>query len=339
MIEDNSNHDTIEDILDQTRPYIPSGSHPVEEQAYIIPSNEILRMYQTVCRWIKYRSPGGIIYGRPRLGKTRAIEYLIRILPGEFGENLPVYHIRTLHQKMPNENSFYETLLEDIGHSVPFTGKANIKRSRLCKFLIEKGDLSRQKRIVLFVDEAQCLHEIQYGWLMDVYNQLDQNRIAMTVILVGQLELIHRRSLFIETNRHQIVGRFMVHEYLFSGVKNKEDLRICLHCFDETTEFPERSNWSYTRYFFPEAFALGRRLVDFTDELYELFKSLRQQSKIKGPLEIPMQYLITTIEYVLLEFGANGQNVKWMTKSIWEEAIYASGYLLAELKIHVKMPD
>lgn len=49
-------------------------------------------MYQTVLKWVENRIPGAIIYGRPRLGKTRAISYLINCLPQDFGET-PIYHI------------------------------------------------------------------------------------------------------------------------------------------------------------------------------------------------------------------------------------------------------
>ncbi|WP_241970846.1 ATP-binding protein [Brevibacillus sp. Leaf182] len=333
MSKDHYEQISFENLLEQPRPHVPTGTHPIEEQSYIIPTNEVLRMFQAISKWIKYRSPGGIIYGRPRLGKTRAIEYLLRILPNEFGNDLPVFHIRTLHTKLANEGVFFETLLKDVGHGVPFSGKPSIKRDRLAKFLAEKGDTSRHKRIVMFIDEAQCLHELNYGWLMDIYNELDQNRIAMTVILVGQEELLHRRTLFMETKRHQIIGRFMVHEHRFTGIKTKDDLSICLSGFDQLAEFPKGSGWSYTRFFFPEAYAVGNRLQDCSEELFDVFSSLRQQAKIRGTFEIPMQYLITTIEYALLEFGANGRNIGWVTKALWEEAIYASGYIHAELRI------
>lgn len=43
-------------------------------------------MYKTVFQWIEERMPGAIIYGRPRLGKTRAITYLMNCLPQDFGK-------------------------------------------------------------------------------------------------------------------------------------------------------------------------------------------------------------------------------------------------------------
>lgn len=39
------------------RPYIPKGTHPVETGKYLISTNEIDRMYQTVLQWIGNRIP------------------------------------------------------------------------------------------------------------------------------------------------------------------------------------------------------------------------------------------------------------------------------------------
>lgn len=52
------------------------GQHPIESGNYHIATNEILNLYNVINKWIKNRLPGGIVYGRPRLGKTRAIEYM-----------------------------------------------------------------------------------------------------------------------------------------------------------------------------------------------------------------------------------------------------------------------
>ncbi len=64
-------------LQDDQRPYVPKGVHPIETGRYLIATNEIERMYQTISKWIQNRSPGGIIHGRPRIGKTRAINYLL----------------------------------------------------------------------------------------------------------------------------------------------------------------------------------------------------------------------------------------------------------------------
>lgn len=133
---------------DTLRPFIPKGTHPVETGKYLISTNEIDRMYQTVLQWIENRMPGAIIYGRPRLGKTRAITYLMNCLPQDFGKNMPIYHVRCRRYKQPNENSFFEDLLLAVGHSSAIQGKANVKRMRLLRFLVERADSSSINKVI-----------------------------------------------------------------------------------------------------------------------------------------------------------------------------------------------
>ncbi len=66
------------------RPYVPKGSHPVENGRYLIATNEIDRLFESICQWIDNRAPGAIVYGRPRLGKSKAIDYIMKILPDEY---------------------------------------------------------------------------------------------------------------------------------------------------------------------------------------------------------------------------------------------------------------
>jgi len=316
---------------ERRRPFIPKDSHPIETGRYVIPTNEIFNLYTEITKWIKNRAPGGIIYGRPRLGKTRAIEYLKRIISVNYDSKLPIYTIACRQYKNPNEGVFFEDLLRDVKHALHSSGKSNIKRDRLTKFLIERTESSGTNRVIMFIDDAQRLFEIQYGWLMDIYNELDNYGISLTVILVGQEELIHQRSAFIHAKKAQIIGRFMVHEYKFTGLKNSGDIQTCLKGYDADSEYPTNSGWSFTRYYFPDSFCEGKRLESCAEDVYDAFKNLRQEvGQLKNTFEIPMQYLTLTIEYALRSFGVSGENVEWLSKSHWKDAILNSGYLEAE---------
>lgn len=331
-MQTNTNAIIKEDLFcNEQRPIIPKGSHPVETGNYHIPTNEILSLYSEVSKWIINRSPGGIIYGRPRLGKTRAIKFLNAFLKDEFGSNLPVFHMCCNQYRAPNESAFFGDLLKDLGHSQYLTGKADMKRDRLIKFLLERAEASAQHRIILFIDDSQRLFELNYAWLMDIYNQLDRCNISMTVILVGQEELIHQRSAFIQAGKMQIVGRFMIHEYKFSGVKSIDDLRTCLEGYDLASEYPENSGWSFTKYYFPEAFTSGKVLSSCAEELFDQFIKLRSEAKIMKSIEIPMQYITLTIDHCLRVFGANGSNLEWPNAAQWRAGIINSGYIEAEL--------
>src|SRR5581483_5242941 len=173
--------------------------------------------------------------------------------------------------RLPTEATFFEDLLHGVGHA--FTkGKSSIKRSRLVEFLHEYA-AQHHSRLVLILDEAQKLHEMQYRWLVDVHNELDNRGVGVTWLLVGQEELAHQRDVFVMAKRMQIVGRFMVHQYTFTGLQSVEDFKQCLECYDdgELTEHPPHSGWSFTRYFFPAAFANGWRLASQAATLWEVF--------------------------------------------------------------------
>lgn len=313
------------------RPLLNKGEHPIERGVYNIPTKEISDLYDEVSNWISNRAQGGIIYGRPRLGKTRAIACLIQYLKYEFGDDLPVFTALWAHQLKPSENRFYSELLKHIGYSAYSQGKAEVKKDRLIKYLIHKATNCVYRKIILFIDEAHMLFEQDYNWLMDIYNQLDRHSINFTVILVGQKELLFQKDSFIRAKRMQLVGRFMVQQYKFSGIKSIEDLKICLQGYDTLCEYPVGSGFSYTRYFFPEAFDEGNRLSDNADIIFNQFEELKSKNNIKSTLEIPMQFISLTIEICLKKYGANGKGIYWPSMQEWNDAIKISGYVRSEI--------
>ncbi|MBA2941058.1 ATP-binding protein [Paenibacillus sp. CGMCC 1.16610] len=323
--------ETIEELPIQitsiNRPLIVQGSHPVYTGRYLLSTNEISKLYEKLKKCIQNRFPGAIIHGRPRLGKSRAIKYLMNILPDDFG-NLPIYVLLCREHTKPNEDVFFTEILRDIGHSLSTTGKAVAKRERLLKFLVQQAKSVGLNRIIFFIDDAQRLHVIQYGWLMDICNELDSVGISLTVFLVGQEELINQRNVFFEEGKQQIIGRFMVHQHQFSGVKTIDDLKECLVSYDEESFFPEDSGCSFTRYFFPNVQNFS--LAAFAKELFNIFSEMRLEAGIRTEFEIPMQYVTLTIEYALRTFGVEGENLDVITQTKWREAIESSGYLEAE---------
>jgi len=62
------------------RPNVPIGGHPVETGDYLIDTIAINEIAESIVNWIQLRVPGGIVYGAPRLGKTRAIKYIKNVL-------------------------------------------------------------------------------------------------------------------------------------------------------------------------------------------------------------------------------------------------------------------
>lgn len=307
------------------RPVCDRKSHPVSTGNYVIPTNAIMEMCENVGEWIENRSPGGVVYSKPRVGKTRAIRYLREYLKSSDAGSYPSFLVNCRQYRIPTEKVFFEDILLDVGHAVVYSGAANIKRNRIVQFLYESTYSANTNRLVLVLDDAQRLQHLQYGWLMDIYNDLDRQGVYMTALLFGQDEILQSRTSLKASNKEQILGRFMVHTFKFRGIQSIDDLSMCLKGYDENSEYPENSGWSFTRFFFPEAFNRGFRLQNYATELYGQYKAIL--NKQTGKIEIPMQYVALSIEYCLKNFGVDGKNIERLAKSHWHDAIIKSGYL------------
>jgi len=238
------------------RPYVPVGSHPIDTGRYWLASDPINALLGQVHQWLAARAPGATVTGDPRLGKTRAIGYLARTLVDDrTGTVFPVFTVSGRDKRTASESVFYEDLLLDLGHGF-VKGTLPQKRERVVTFLTEcVATTPARNRALLVIDEAQLLHEAQYRWLLDIYNALDRAGVALTVLLVGQSQLLDQRTAFYEGGQRQLIGRFMVHTFRFPGLQSAHAIRTCRVGYDTDSDHPPGSGWSYTRYFFPEAYA------------------------------------------------------------------------------------
>jgi len=64
--------------------------------------------------------------------------------------------------------------------------------------------------------------------------------------------------------------------------------------------------------------------------LFDVFLQLRKEAGILGKMEIPMQYVTLTIEYILRQFGIDGADLDILNREHFEEAVENSGYIDAE---------
>ncbi|GGD62816.1 ATP-binding protein [Paenibacillus nasutitermitis] len=315
------------------RPNIIVGTHPIEMGHYLMPTKEVLRLMEGIFKIVNNRIPGMIVYGRPRLGKSSAVKFAIDYLPNQLGVSLPLLIVNTKFYKSPTEIKFYSDMLADF--KFPFSNKRDPSelRRQIVSFMLEKAEKSTQRRIILVMDEAHRLTEHHYNWLMDIYNDLDKERISLSVISVGQEELLNRRTFFLKEKKAQIIGRFMTHEHRFCGLRSLDDIRFVLKCYDsaEISPYPTDSDWSYSRYFFTEAYDKGTRLEHDAKVLYELFSEVRKEHGVSAEFEIPMEYFAFTVENAMKIYGAHGDRCDWISRNQWKQALKLSGYIESEI--------
>lgn len=310
------------------RPVLQRREHPIYDSDYSINTNQINELYSNIIKWIDNQVPGGIIYGAARLGKSKAIECIETMLKNDYGEALPIFRMN-MTSHILNDKNFYEQFLNDVGHELK-KGTAFEKKERLINLFIFSAMEANSKKIILFIDEANYLEEKEYAWLMDIYNRLMLNHISLTTILVGTNEILNKKKGFIRNNQQQLIGRFMVFEYHFHGVKNPMDLQICMASYDYMLKYPYNSDWTYTKFFFPDAFELGYKLSSDAEILYNCFDKISREVNCDSKLEIPMQYIISSINICLKTYGADGVGLDRPTAKEWRNSVEDSGFLQAE---------
>ena len=247
----------MQDVIDSagTRP-IDARLHPIETGNYRVATPAIQAFADLVERCLRYRITGALAYGPPRIGKTRAIEYL-RLLLAERHPRITTYHAQAEHKPRHAEGPFFANLLEAVGYPDPTSGGNPTKRLRLVNKVKEACARNASGTVVLFCDEAQRYDENEYEWLRDVHDHLDRLQIRLFTFLVGQQELLAVKTALQTARKTQIVARLMVEELAFFGIRNVRDVATCLAGYDQTS-YPRDSGWSFTRFYLRQAFAAAR---------------------------------------------------------------------------------
>lgn len=282
------------------RPVFGPGMHPVELGKYYVITPSIFKLFSSLCIWIQGMRPGCIVYGFSRIGKTRAIDALVNLLPEELSDLAVIRHSMLEHQKR-TEKEFFRNILSSIMHERAEYGNAGTKRDILVDYITEQANLNPQKRVVLFIDEAQWIKTIEYGYLRGVYNSLDERGITPMFVLVGDRSLHKQYLEYKTTGNREIMGRFMSEKFEFNGVRGEDEVKLVLHSYD-TIEAPQGSGWSFTRYYFPSAFDAGWRLTSQSKNVWSTFSEIMKENN-HGRVEIYMSDLAPAVQYFLTMCG------------------------------------
>lgn len=310
--------------LQVPRPIDPS-LHPLVTGNYRIATPAIETFYELVERCLRYRIMGALIYGPSRIGKTRAIEY-VRLLLARNHPKMTTYHAQCEHKPRHAEGPFFANLLAAVGDPEPNAGGNPSKRMRLSLRIREAAARAGSGTVLLFCDEAQRYNENEYEWLRDVHDALDRQQIKLFTFLVGQQELLAQKTALQIAGKTQIVARLMVEELSFYGIRNAEDVATCLNGYDQTA-YPEGSAWSFTRFYVPQAFDTGYRLVSDADTLWQTFEAAHNKACLPGRLAIPMESFARAVEILLKESEIRDAPGYCPESSLWGYAVQHCGYV------------
>jgi len=311
---------------DLQRP-VPLDEHPLRRRTYRVPTPSIAALRTLVDECLFLYISGALVHGRPRMGKSYAIDFLRLDLEHRLPK-LSVYKIRCTRSQFPSENAFFAALLHAAKHPAQSGASKAALRGRLVHKLRQVADARGDDRIVLFADEAQNLREIEYEWLRELHDELESNDLRLFTFLVGQVQLLAQKSALQAQDKEQIVARFMVEELAFRGIASVEECTAVLRAYD-LGEYPAGSGWSYTRYCVPRAHAAGLRLEESGPRLWRAFEDAHLKAALEGRVEIPMKYFTAAAEAALLLSSGRDSETLSMDAAFWSDMVERSRYVMA----------
>lgn len=293
--------------------------HPVCEQQYRLQTPVQERVYALVRERVWARRTGIYFHGAPRLGKSTCAEEVQALLNEEF-ERIYVLLVSVRGSLRHSECHMFQQILEASKH------KLHTRKTPHVLFVNAKTDIVMQVRrrqgsqFVLILDEMHLLNDYDLQKLLTLHNALAIENVKMTTVSFAQPEILHKVTGLLTKGQRQIIARFLSEPVSFEGCSSAAELKTLLKGYDEHSEFPENSGWSYTKFFLPEAFENGFRISNFSGEIWE---ELIKVSVDVGP-GLPMEHVCNTIEYLLkANVNADCANFSLTSKEI-EEAVNES---------------
>ena len=267
---------------------------------YAVFTPAISRFGETIAEWIDNQVPGAYFYGVPRLGKSRAVKFWIeRLLQERYDNSLPFFRWIRRHHQQISENEFWAELLQSLRNRYWESGKRHQKLNRLLMQFRTRADRCNTNCIVLMIDEAQTMGPMEWRWLVNLQNLLDDAGYRLTIFSVGSHELTYQHDSFELGGDAHLTARFMVQSARFHGIRSIAELHYVLRAYDEDSEWPEGTGISYTRYFAEQAFLDGFRLANCAEFLWSILVDLAPHSNRRRITEFPMQHIARTCEFIL----------------------------------------
>lgn len=274
-------------------------------------------------------------WAHPAYGKSFCLEVLRNDLPHIFlGCGIFVYEVKPKSddtesqpkQKKQKIEWRENILLADILVEMEYEGhiEHNLpkKRAQVKKALY--GIAGPARHLFMLLDEAQGLDEDELKIFKTLINYLVKTGIRVTVVLMGQIELLEQRENISNDYRSDLDIRFTASMYELPGIKSAEDLEATLEACDTASDFPPGSGLTYTQFLFPEACSQGFKLRAIARSMWECFMST---SPIRANESgVAMSYIARALShYVNLMREHDGPHMQ-VDPAIIAKAVKASGY-------------
>lgn len=274
------------------------SQHPVVKRNYTILTPAIIATYNLFRDRVWRRRTGTILHAPPRVGKTCCANAVSRLLMEEF----PSIH-QTFLSADDGSNKRRSSIVIDIldaeGITIPRRPNPEGSMSKLLTHIQTCVSARAGDQYLLLVDEMQLMVEADLLQLLVIHNRLQLRGVTMTTLGFAQPQISNLQSALMASHAFNLIARFLAEPIRFEGCICCDDLKVILKTYDEQKFYPEDTDWTYTRFFYPEAFRMGFRLENLAEQLWSMILEASHQIYAQS---IPMDYLTRVVEYILLAF-------------------------------------
>ena len=266
------------------------AQHPIICEAAVLPSTSVQNAVWAVIEGARKTRFSYASWADPVTGKSRcltAIENFIRQEHPGSG----VLRYEAMREESSAEGRLLEDILLQMAIAAPIARSLAGKRDQLTRALLALAGVDMH--LYMLIDEAQELHIRELNWLKGVINKVILKQVKVTVVLMGQKQLLDRIDELKAAGRQDLLERFFKRVVEFKGCRTVEDLATLCEAMDIKSEYPEGSGWSYTMFLFPRAYENGLRLQAKAQVLWQAFTALRSASEVQRgiPMEAISSYL------------------------------------------------
>ena len=311
--------------------------HPIVTQEYGVYTPPIHEFFATTREWIDNRVPGGYVFGPSRYGKSRAVKTWMKALIDEtYGGAIPFFRLVYKNHDRVHEQEFLAEILTAIRHRYSASTKRAERLKRIVNFFCSKARNLGGNYVVIMIDEAQNMRDLEYRWLCNIQNDMDELGFRLTVISVGSQELAYQHELFSMGQDIHLMGRFMVRNARFHGIRSSEEMEYVLQAYDSQTEWPAGSGITFTQYYFPRAYAADFRIAAYAAVLWDIFYDLAP-THYRPYLEVPMEHIARSVESLFRKFGASTDHLVEFDEPILRAAVERTQYA-AHMRTVARIP-
>lgn len=308
-------------------------NHPIfDDTQFMIETPATLQLLNEITQLIWLGSTGASVIGFSCAGKTTALKMLQRKITSRSGKTVPVIRHYVHRRDQQTIKQLLKNILNRLDIDYRDRDAAEDMVERLTIHMAETAQNNNSRNILFIVDEAQRLNINQIDLFAELYDILKEAySILLTVVFVGNREQL---SSLLETitngdNEH-IEGRFFRRVISFHGIRNHDDVKICLSQYDKM-RFPSPDGPNCTEYFLSDDYANGFLLEHLSSPVWNVFKKYKTDLQIE---DWGMKHFTQAIKILLTDYLHN-KGASSFSNEMFEYCIDASDLVSDLIKIKI----